>query len=142
MVAGTAAEAGGTNWLQRVDTAHKAPASSCLSLCINDVFDVDVYGVHGYAYHFINSFHNCHLNRATGFAQIDVRVHVEVDVKGEAVFLVTKYDAIVAWGDTSGVRARIDAMHAAGADHVAIIPLAADGSAEHLPTLEALAPRA
>ncbi|CAN5599740.1 LLM class F420-dependent oxidoreductase [soil metagenome] len=51
-------------------------------------------------------------------------------------------DAIVAWGDTQAVRARIDAMHDAGADHVAVIPLAEDGSAEHLPTLEALAPRA
>ena len=32
-------------------------------------------------------------------------------------------------------------MEAAGADHVAIIPLAADGTTEHLPTLEALASR-
>ena len=31
-------------------------------------------------------------------------------------------------------------MHAAGADHVAIIPVAPDGSTEHLPVLEALAP--
>lgn len=49
-------------------------------------------------------------------------------------------DAIVAWGDVAGVRARVDEMHAAGADHVALIPLAPDGSAEHQPTLEALAP--
>ena len=44
-----------------------------------------------------------------------------------------------------GVRRRrcvsaIAAMHAAGADHVAIIPVAPDGSTEHLPVLEALAP--
>jgi hypothetical protein len=31
-------------------------------------------------------------------------------------------------------------MHDAGADHVALIPIAADGSTEHLPVLEALAP--
>ena len=49
-------------------------------------------------------------------------------------------DALVAWGDADGVRARIAEYHAAGADHVAIIPLTADGAAEHLPTLEALAP--
>jgi alkanesulfonate monooxygenase SsuD/methylene tetrahydromethanopterin reductase-like flavin-dependent oxidoreductase (luciferase family) len=48
-------------------------------------------------------------------------------------------DAMVACGDESQVRPRIDAMLAAGADHVAIIPLAPDGTSEHLPTLEALA---
>lgn len=49
-------------------------------------------------------------------------------------------DALVAWGSVEQVRARIAAFHAAGADHVAILPTAADGSNEHLPTLEALAP--
>jgi probable F420-dependent oxidoreductase len=49
-------------------------------------------------------------------------------------------DAMVAWGDAETVRARIAEYHAAGADHVAIIPLAADGRTEHLPALEALAP--
>ena len=38
------------------------------------------------------------------------------------------------------VRARIAEFHAAGADHVAVIPLAVEGSGEHLPVLEALAP--
>jgi probable F420-dependent oxidoreductase len=56
-------------------------------------------------------------------------------------------DATVAWGEAAAVRARIAAMHAAGADHVALIPLAPSGNAgripqtEHLPALEALAPR-
>jgi probable F420-dependent oxidoreductase len=49
-------------------------------------------------------------------------------------------DAMVAIGDAEQARARIGELHAAGADHVAIIPLAPDGSTEHLPTLEALAP--
>jgi alkanesulfonate monooxygenase SsuD/methylene tetrahydromethanopterin reductase-like flavin-dependent oxidoreductase (luciferase family) len=49
-------------------------------------------------------------------------------------------DEVVTWGDEETVRARIAALHAAGADHVAVIPLATDGSTEHLPTLEALAP--
>jgi len=49
-------------------------------------------------------------------------------------------DALVAWGDADQVRARIAEFHAAGADHVAVIPLSADGAAEHLPALEALAP--
>jgi probable F420-dependent oxidoreductase len=49
-------------------------------------------------------------------------------------------DAVVAWGSVEQVRARIAEYHAAGADHVMIIPLAVDGSAEHLPALEALAP--
>jgi hypothetical protein len=33
----------------------------------------------------------------------------------------------------------MDELVAAGADHVAIIPIAPDGATEHLPTLEALA---
>jgi probable F420-dependent oxidoreductase len=49
-------------------------------------------------------------------------------------------DAMVAWGSAEVVRSRISAMLDAGADHVALIPLAPDGRTEHLPTLEALAP--
>jgi probable F420-dependent oxidoreductase len=49
-------------------------------------------------------------------------------------------DAMVAIGDVTAVRSRIAAFHDAGADHVALIPLAADGATEHLPSLEALAP--
>jgi probable F420-dependent oxidoreductase len=48
-------------------------------------------------------------------------------------------DAMVAIGDPAGVRTRIEALVAAGADHVAIVPIAPDGSTEHLSTLEALA---
>ena len=48
-------------------------------------------------------------------------------------------DEMVAWGDAATVRERLAAFHAAGADHVAIIPLAPDGADEHLPTLEAFA---
>ncbi len=48
-------------------------------------------------------------------------------------------DAMVAIGTVDVVRDRIAAMVAAGADHVAIIPLAPEGATEHLPTLEALA---
>ena len=48
-------------------------------------------------------------------------------------------DAMVAVGDIARVRERIDGLLAAGADHVALIPLATDGTTEHLPTLEALA---
>jgi probable F420-dependent oxidoreductase len=47
-------------------------------------------------------------------------------------------DAMVAWGDADALQARIGEFVAAGADHVAIIPLAADGTTEHLPLLEAL----
>jgi len=49
-------------------------------------------------------------------------------------------DAMVAWGSVERVRDRIAALHAAGADHVALIPLAADGTSERLATLETLAP--
>ena len=49
-------------------------------------------------------------------------------------------DEIVAWGDADRVRARIAEYHAAGADHVAVIPLRPDGRTEHLSALEALAP--
>jgi probable F420-dependent oxidoreductase len=48
-------------------------------------------------------------------------------------------DAMVAWGSVDDVRERIAEMLAAGADHIAIIPLDAEGRSEHLPTLEALA---
>jgi probable F420-dependent oxidoreductase len=48
-------------------------------------------------------------------------------------------EAMVAIGPASVARARIDALHAAGADHVAVIPIAPDGTTEQLPTLEALA---
>ena len=47
--------------------------------------------------------------------------------------------AMVATGSLSDARTRIDALHAAGADHVAVIPVAPDGADDHLPTLEALA---
>ena len=48
-------------------------------------------------------------------------------------------DAMVAIGPVDLIRGRIGAMHAAGADHVAIIPLAPDGTTEHAPALEQLA---
>ena len=48
-------------------------------------------------------------------------------------------DAMVAIGPPEVVRARASALHEAGADHVALIPLAPDGTTEHLPTLEAAA---
>jgi probable F420-dependent oxidoreductase len=48
-------------------------------------------------------------------------------------------DAMVAHGDAEALRARIGEFVAAGADHVAIIPLAPEGTTEHLPVLEALA---
>ena len=49
-------------------------------------------------------------------------------------------DAMVAWGGVRSLRGRLTELHSAGADHVAIIPLGPDGSTEHLPVLEALAP--
>ena len=48
-------------------------------------------------------------------------------------------DAMVAVGDAAHAAARIAELRAAGADHVALIPLAPDGTTEHLPTLEELA---
>jgi probable F420-dependent oxidoreductase len=48
-------------------------------------------------------------------------------------------DAMVALGDRTTVLARFAELHDAGADHVAIIPLAPDGTTEHRPTIEALA---
>ncbi len=47
--------------------------------------------------------------------------------------------AMVAAGGAETARARVDELHAAGADHVALIPLAPDGTTEDVPTLEALA---
>ena len=47
-------------------------------------------------------------------------------------------EAMIATGGPVDARGRIDELVAAGADHVAIIPIAPDGGTEHLPTLEAL----
>lgn len=49
-------------------------------------------------------------------------------------------DAMVSVGEVAAARDRIAALHAAGADHVAIIPIGADGSTESLAVVEALAP--
>ena len=49
-------------------------------------------------------------------------------------------DALVAWGSGEQVRAGIAEFHAAGADHVAMIPLGTDGTDASSVTLEALAP--
>jgi probable F420-dependent oxidoreductase len=48
-------------------------------------------------------------------------------------------DAMVAQGDVEALRARIAELVDAGADHVAVIPLAPDGTTENLEVLEALA---
>jgi len=48
-------------------------------------------------------------------------------------------DAMVSIGSADAARSRIGELHGAGADHVAVIPIAPDGSTEHLPTLEAVA---
>ncbi len=48
-------------------------------------------------------------------------------------------DAMIAWGDLPSLHARIRAMHQAGADHVALIPLEPDGTDANLPAIEALA---
>ncbi|MGH2392132.1 MAG: LLM class flavin-dependent oxidoreductase, partial [Candidatus Limnocylindria bacterium] len=48
-------------------------------------------------------------------------------------------DAMVAWGDADTLRGRLGEMLAAGADHVAVVPVTPDGHTVHLPVLEALA---
>jgi len=48
-------------------------------------------------------------------------------------------DATVAWGGAEVLQQRIGEFVAAGADHVAIIPLAPDGTTEHMAVLEAIA---
>ncbi|MEX1073291.1 MAG: LLM class flavin-dependent oxidoreductase [Chloroflexota bacterium] len=48
-------------------------------------------------------------------------------------------DAMVAWGDVEALRGRVAELVEAGVDHVAVIPVAPDGTTEHLPLLEALA---
>jgi probable F420-dependent oxidoreductase len=48
-------------------------------------------------------------------------------------------DAMVAWGDADALHDRVAELVAAGADHVAVIPLGEDGSTENLDVLEAMA---
>ena len=50
-------------------------------------------------------------------------------------------EALVATGDEAALRARVEEIHAAGADHVAVIPLSRDGRQADLATARALAPR-
>ena len=61
----------------------------------------------------------------------------EAEIDGVADRLI---DELVATGDAAALRARVAAMHAAGADHVAVIPLGRDGSQGDLDTARALAP--
>jgi probable F420-dependent oxidoreductase len=49
-------------------------------------------------------------------------------------------DSMVSWGSRDELLGSIEAFHAAGADHVAVIPLSAEGVTEHPKVLEALAP--
>lgn len=49
-------------------------------------------------------------------------------------------DELVAWGDAASVRSRLRGMLEAGADHVALIPLTAEGLHADRSTMEALAP--
>lgn len=49
-------------------------------------------------------------------------------------------DDLVAWGDAAAVRGRLRAMLEAGADHVALIPLTANGLHADHATMEALVP--
>ena len=49
--------------------------------------------------------------------------------------------AMVGWGSGEELAERVRRMQTAGADHVALIPLAPDGTTEHLPALEELAGR-
>lgn len=49
-------------------------------------------------------------------------------------------DAMVSIGDVAAARWRIAELHEAGADHVAVIPLASDGTTESVEVIEALAP--
>jgi probable F420-dependent oxidoreductase len=49
-------------------------------------------------------------------------------------------DALVAWGGEAPIRARLRELLDAGADQVAMIPLARDGRHANLATMEALAP--
>lgn len=48
-------------------------------------------------------------------------------------------DAMVAWGDADALRARLGEVLAAGADHVALIPLTPSGDTVDIPVLEAMA---
>jgi probable F420-dependent oxidoreductase len=48
-------------------------------------------------------------------------------------------DAMVAWGDAEALHARVAGLVAAGADHVAVIPLKDDGTTENLDVLEGMA---
>lgn len=50
-------------------------------------------------------------------------------------------DALMAWGDGAAIRSRIADLHAAGADHVALIPLDHQGRQAHAPVLEAIVSR-
>jgi probable F420-dependent oxidoreductase len=49
-------------------------------------------------------------------------------------------DELVLWGDAASIRARLRAALDAGADQVAVVPMAPDGTVGHAATFEAVAP--
>jgi len=51
-------------------------------------------------------------------------------------------ERLVAMGDEASLRRRVEEMHAAGADHVAVIPMSPDGRQADMATTRALAPGA
>jgi probable F420-dependent oxidoreductase len=73
-----------------------------------------------------------HHFRAMGFTDDDMR-------GGGSDRLI---DTIIAWGDEGHLRERVAAHRAAGADHVYLIPLSAEGGRlPEMRVIEALAPR-
>lgn len=67
---------------------------------------------------------------AMGFSQLDL-------ANGGSDGLV---DELVAWGDRAQLLTRIESMHRAGADHVAVIPVSSQGFRADLTGLELVAP--
>jgi probable F420-dependent oxidoreductase len=123
-------------WMRRVldDAAISAPARPVLAVTLPAVLDEDPLTAREAARAWIAPYCRSVNYQASlaeqGFEPPD----------WEPPYADRLLDAIVAWGSASALAERIAAMRAAGADHVAIIPVAPDGQTEHLPVLEALAP--
>jgi hypothetical protein len=77
--------------------------------------------------------------KETGRSDADLRVRGEDEIGSFAPRFV---DAVVAWGDETAIRQRLDAHIDAGADHVCIQAIAPAGTpGPDIKAIEALAPR-
>ena len=97
-----------------------------------DVIPIVSFGVH-------HRFANIGKSREVHYRRYLMRAQGFGEADWEAPASDRLVDAMVAWGDADALQGRIGELVAAGADHVAVIPVSPEGGTEHMEVLEALA---